>query len=421
MNVASCGRSYLIIIGMLCLPGVVHSMIFDSRYFPWIDHMYTGSDHRHARMNVDGFLMIGGEAYRMEAKAAKDEQLISIPELWGQLRLTDVANALVLAGEPNPIPLDWRWLSDMSANMYDTLEGQGITVGGFVPVSSHFGIGGSTLMMHLNSIVRVRPSSDTVSKLYLNIPGNQALFTEMMFDFYQELGIKSTASQVTGAGDTVLYGALFGVKEYAYKMRKIDGCLLLGGIIPSGVTYSPTNLGSLPFGGNGMWGAFIAPMVEIELKDDLKVGFQARVTQRFAKSVASRIPINDAQPLFAPFYGPVRVKSGISFTGTAYAAFEDIRAGFGVQLQYTATYHAEDKFCTNVVPEPLVPDFSNMTCRSSFVSEYLTLRIFYDVAHDRPWKNRPLITASWDIPRNYIGGKSFAKTNRVSLGCTVNF
>lgn len=422
MNVASCGRSYFIIIGMLCLPGILHSMIFDSRYFPWIDHMYNGSDHRHGHLIVDGFLIIGGDAYRMEAKALKEEQIVSIPGLWGDLKLAEVGNSLTLAGKSNPIPADWRWLSDMNANMSSSLDGQGVMIGGFVPVSTHFGIGASTLVMNLNSAVRVFPGSETVEKLYLKTPGNSALFTQMMRSFYQELNISSTVSQETGAGDTVVYATAYGVKEYEYKMRKIDGSVMVGVIVPTGVKYNPYNLGSVPFGGNGLWGLFIAPTVEIELKEELKVGLQARVTQRLAHSIKSRIPINNEQPLFSPFVGSVYDQPGVTFTGTGYLALEEIRAGFGVQLQYTVTYHAQDHFSTRCLKKSsLKPDFSKMACRSSFVSEYLTLRIFYDIAHDRDWKNRPLITACWDIPRNYIGGKSFAKTNRVSLGCTVNF
>lgn len=386
--------------------------------------MYNGSDHRHAHLITDGFLILGGDAYRMEARAIEEEQIISIPELWGNLKLANVANSLTTIGKSNPIPTDWRWLSDMNAAMTSSLDGQGILIAGFVPIKSFFGIGASTLVMHLDSVVRVLPAADTTKKLYLTIPGNMALFTQMMHSFYQELNISSVISQETGAGDSVVYAALYGIKEYEYKMKKIDGCVLLGCIVPTGVKYNPYNLASVPFGGNGLWGLFLAPTVEFELKDDLKFGLQARVTKRLSRSIKSRIPVNNEQPLFSPYVGSVYEKSGTSFTGTAYLALEEVRGGFGVQLQYTITYHEQDSFSAKAINGPLTkitPDFSNMECHSSFLSEYLTLRVFYDVAHDRDWKHRPLITACWDIPRNYIGGKAFAKTNRVSLGCTVNF
>lgn len=421
MKVASCGRNYLIVMGMLCISGVMHSMVMDSRYFPWLEQLYTGSDHRHGHVTADGFLIIGGSGFRQEARAIQEEQYVSIPELWGELNLTDVGNALTLAGQNNPIPADWRWVAEFKAGLPMSMQGEGVDVEAFWPITKHFGLGGSTLIMNLNSFVVVVPGEETVKKLYLDIPGNQVQFTRMMTDFYKELEIKTTTSQEVGAGDTVVYAALFDVREYEYKMRKIDLSLWLGGIIPTGVKRDPYNLASVPFGGNGLWGAFIAPTMELELREDLKFGLQARVTKRFSRGVDTRLPIDKEQPLFAPTVGCAYMKSGITVTGSAYVVFEDLRAGFGIQAKYTATYHAADSFSSNKLINGLKPDFKTLNCRSSFVSEYATIRLVYDVAHDRAWKHRPLVGLSWDIPRNHIGGKGFARTNRVLLGCTVNF
>lgn len=421
MNVASSGRNYLIVLGMLCVSGVMHSMVMDSRYFPWLEQLYTGSDHRHGHITADGFLIIGGKGFRAEARAREEEQIVSIPELWGELKLASVGNALTLAGQDNPIPADWRWLADFGADMPTSMQGEGIDIEAFWPISKHFGLGGSTLIMRLNSFVSVVPTDDSVKKLYLEVPGNQVLFTSMMNNFYKELNINTTTSEEIGAGDTVVYAAFYDVREYEYKMRKIDVSLWLGGIIPTGVKQNPYNLASVPFGGNGLWGAFIAPTMELELREDLKFGMQARLTKRFSRGINSRLPLEKEQPLFAPTVGCAYMQSGITVTGSAYVAFEDLRAGFGIQAKYTATYHAEDTFSSKAFVNGLSPNFSNLNCRSSFISEYATIRLVYDVAHDRAWKHRPLVGLSWDIPRNHIGGKGFARTNRVLLGCTVNF
>lgn len=396
-------------------------MIMDSRYFPWLEQLYTNSDHRHGRITADAFFIKGGEAYRGELRAKEEDQIVSIPELWGELNLTEVANALTLAGLSNPIPADWRWLADMKTLMPSSMDGQGIDFEAFWPITKHFGIGGSTLIMRLSSLVLLLPNEDTIRKLYLGIPGNEAQFTEMVSQFYKELQINGTSSKEVGAGDTVVYAALYDVREYEYKMRKIDLSLWFGGIIPSGLKRDPYNLGSVPFGGNGLWGLFIAPTMELELKEDLVFGMQVRATKRFGKCMQSRLPLNAEQPLFAPAVGSVRVNPGISVTGSAYIVFQDLRAGFGLEGKYTATYHQEDTFHTNVLVNNQQPTFKNVECHSGFISEYATIRLFYDVAHDKAWKRRPLVSLAWDIPRNHIGGKAFAKTNRVLLGCTVNF
>lgn len=422
MNVASSGRRCLIIINLvLFIVSTACPMVMDNRYFPWLDHLYTSSDHTHGNLLVESFFITGGDAYRCEDKANKDEQIVSIPELYGELKLAEVGKSLVTAGKTNPIPADWQWLGDFKAKINSSLEGQGVTVGGHIPVTKHFGIGASTLLMRLNSLTNVVPHEESINKLFLTTPGNQARFTRMMSDFYKTLHINGIASREVGAGDTTVHLSFHDVREYELKMRKIDWGLWVGMIIPTGAKWDHENLGSLPFGGNGMWGAFIAPRFEFELKEDLKFGMQARVTKRFGREVQHRIPIGDEQMLFAPFVDSLYINPGTTFTASAYLAVEDLRAGFGVLGKYTATYHAEDTFSTNVLEKPLTPNYSNLRYRSSFVSEYLTIRLFYDVGHDKTWNHRPLISFTWDVPRNHIGGKAFARTHRVSLGCTVNF
>ncbi len=400
------------------------AMIMDSRYFPWFEQLYTSSDHRHGHLSFDGFLMTGGDAYRMEDKAEKDAQRVFIPELFGTLNFTEVGNAMTLAGLKNPIPADWRWLSDFGAVMPSSLEGQGFGLEGFWPISKHFGIGGSTVFMRLNSLVKIMPTIETVKKLYLSQPGNEAQFTQMLSDFYRELQINSLASHEVGAGDTLVYALLYDVREYEYKMRKIDASLWFGAIIPSGVTRNPYNLASIPYGGDGMWGIFIAPTAEFELKEDLKVGMQLRVIQRFHKDTTMRLPLKKEQPLFAPVIGRAHVTPGLTVAATLYAAIEDLRAGFGAEGKYTIIYHEKDRFCVRCTKEKVngkVPDMENLMCRSNFISEYGTVRLFYDIAHDKPWKHRPLVSLTWDIPFNNLWGKAFARTNRIVLGCTVNF
>ncbi len=422
MNVASCDcRFFLIISLFLCLGNSTYSMVLDNRYFPWIPHLYTSSDHSHAHVTTEAFFVTGGDAYRHEDRAEKDKQTISYPELWGELKLADVKNSMVKVGLKDPIPADWQWLSDFRAKMNGSLEGQGVMVGGYVPVTKHIGFGASGLLLRLNALVNVVPHEETVSKLFLNTPGNQALFTQTLSNIYKELDITCTSLKEVGVGDVVVYFNIYDVHEYRYKMRKIDWGFKGGVIIPSGLKMDPHNLASIPFGGNGLWGWFIAPYTELELKEDLKFGIQARVTQRIDKSILSRVPVGKEQPLFAPIVGDVCVDAGTSFTGSAYFAFEDLRAGFGIQAKYTVTYHEHDTFSAHLENTQVKPNFSCMNWRSEWVSEYATIRLFYDVGHDKTWKHRPLVSFTWDIPRNHIGGKGFAKTHRVSLGCTVNF
>jgi hypothetical protein len=408
-----------LILGFSCS---VQAMVWDNRYFPWFDQLYNASDSRHGYFDINAFFVVDRDAFRFEHRAAKGDQVVSLPELWGLLRLDDVGNAMTLAGLQNPIPQDWQWYSEFDAAMPSSLDGQGVAVACYAPIGKHFGIGANTFIMKVSSFVSVVPSPTAVSKLNLSTPGNQALFTQMMAEMYQELGITSTSYQEVGVGDVVVYGCIHDTHEYKYKFRKLDWGSYFGVIIPTGTQQSPYNLASVPLGGGyGMWGWFVAPFAEFELKDDLKFGFELRLTQRLDRCFTGRIPVANEQLLFAPVVGSIGIDSGVTVSFAPYFVFEDLRAGFGAQAKYTITVHEHDMFSAKFTDSDLTAHLKTASFYSGFTQEYFTIRLFYDVAHDKNWQKRPLCYLSWDVPMNHIAGRGFAKTNRVSLGCTVNF
>lgn len=400
----------------------IFSMTWDNRYFPWFDQLYTGKDSRYANLDINGFFITGGDAYRLEPRANKDELKVSYPELWGELNLFEVGESLSAVGLNNPIPADWLWLQDFKARMPASIEGQGATVAAYAPITKHIGIGGNTMFMKTQALVSIVPDADAVSKLHLDTPGNQALFTQTIHKMYKELGITGSSVQEIGVGDIILYLSLYDVHEYKYKFRKLDWGVLLGVIIPSGLAQDPNNIASLPYGGDwGGWGWFLAPRAEFELREDLKFGIQARVTQRMDRSFIGRIPVGKEQSLFAPIVGCVGIDNGTTFSIAPYFVFEDLRAGFGMQAKYTLTVHERDEFFAKITNSSVTPRFQDKNFFSGWTQEYATIRLFYDVGHDKNWKHQPLAYFTWDIPMNHIEGRGFGITNRISIGCNVNF
>jgi len=404
----------------------LEAMVWDNRYFPWFNHLYTGTDSRVPHMDGQVFFLTGGEAFRYQMRANKDEQIITFPELYGELDLVPVANAIVKTGKPNPIPEDWQWLSEIKAQMPASLKGQGAILSGYVPVVPHVAIGASALIMKLNSFVNVVPGEQAINQLNLQTPGNQVLFDQTVQRIYQEIDMNSTSFQQVGVGDIVLYTHIYDVHEYKYKFRKLDWGVWAGIVIPSGLKYDPYNLASVGFGSQySGWGWFIAPRAEFELRDDLKFGIMGRLSQRFDTCFQGRIPVSTGkkieQSLFAPLVGSVSVDQGTNFGVTSYFIFEDIRAGLGAQIQYTINYHENDRFSARIQDMDIKPNFRDMSYYSSWVQEYFTIKVFYDVAHDKEWKTKPFAYFVWDVPMNHLFGRGFAKTNKVALGCTVNF
>ena len=400
----------------------IFPMVWDNRYFPWFDQLYTGSDSRHGYLDLSGFFVTARDAFRCESRANKEEQVVSIPELWGELKIAEVGAALSAVGLNNPIPADWQWLADFRAVMPATLDGQGINFSCYAPIGKHFGLGANGFIMRVNSFVSVLPQAESIKKLNLSTPGNQALFNQMMNNIYQELGIVSTTWQQVGVGDIVVFATIHDTHEYKYKFRKLDWGVHVGAIIPTGTQHDIYNLASLPLGsGFGMWGWFVAPFAEFELKEDWKFGIQARMIQNIDRCITTRIPVGPEQPLFGPIVGSVGVDSGITVSIAPYVAFEDLRAGFGVEAKYTLTIHQQDYFSAKLDNPNLTATFKNLNYFSGWNQEFATIRLFYDVAHDKEWKKRPFCYLAWDIPMNHICGRGFAKTNRVCIGCNINF
>lgn len=401
---------------------IIQGMVWDNRYFPWFDHLYTGNDSRKSNIDAQVFFLKGGDAFRYQSRSARDEQTISIPELFGQLDLVPVANSIVKSGKPNPLPDDWQWLSEIKAVMPCSLEGQGGLLTMYGAIAPHFGIGGSTLIMKLNNFVNILPAPESIDKLNLNTPGNLSVFDQTMQKIYQEIDMPCTCFQEVGVGDVVLYVNIYDVHEYKYKFRKLDWGVWLGCIIPSGLKYNPTNLGSIGFGNQyGGWGWFIAPRAEFELRDDLKFGIMGRITQRFDTCFTGRIPLDKEQSLFAPIIGSVGVDQGTTFGITSYFVLENIRAGLGVQIQYTINHHENDTFYAKVPGLSLSPKFRDMGYYSAWTDEYFSIKLFYDVAYDKFWKIRPNVYFAWDCPMNHLFGRGFGRTNKIALGCMVNF
>lgn len=405
----------------------LNAMVMDNRYFPWLPHVYNGTDHRHGSLSVDPFFITASTAFVTSPSLQKKNNGVGsreygYPNLQGTLNYSDLASALELNGTTSPVPAQWQYLSDFSVDMPGTFEGQGFSVAGYVPVSNHFGFGGSLFFLRLVAQANLIPGETAKSKLNLTAAGNQAQFNELTKEFELLVNTQDGYWNQSGVSDIDLYIRAFDVREYVLWCRKLDTSVAAGLLIPTGVVSSNNHIGSVPFGGDGFWGAYFSPSIEVELKEDWKVGFECRIEKRFPKTVEHRICIANESNLFAPVVGPLYINPGVTAAFAPYAALENFREGLGLLFKYTYVVHGEDKFQDQRIVQEPVANFSNMKTNSEWAQEYGTLELMYDLGFKHQgWSYKPLCTLTWDIPLNMLGSRGASQTTRVAVGLTVDF
>lgn len=391
----------------------------DNRYFPWLPHVYNGTDHRHGCLYVEPFFITASSAWKIQP-GSRDKEF-GYPNLQGTLDYFNLAQAFVLDGLENPIPAEWQYLTPFAVDMPGTFEGQGLALAGYVPVSKHFGFGASLFLLRLVAQANLIPSATTISRLNLTAAGNQAQFDQLTASFESTVHTQDGYWNQSGVSDIELYVRAFDVREYVYWCRKIDKSVAVGLIIPTGVQAPQNYIGSVPFGGNGFWGWYFAPAFEIELKEDWKIGFEWRIQKRFAKTTDHRICIAEESNLFAPVVGPLYINPGVTVEFAPYAALENIREGLGVLFKYTYVIHEVDYFKDMRTVQIPAANFTNMRNNSRWVQEYATVGVLYDLSFKHGWSYKPLCSLTWDIPLNALGSRGASQTTRVSVGLTVDF
>ena len=396
-------------------------MVMDNRYFPLFPQLYNGSDHNKSHFRADGFILASNNSWRIKPGSNPNEQRAGYPELSGTLDLYDLGKAAVTSGFENPIPNDWRALTELKMDMNGTFQGQGIAFQNYVPISKHIGIGGSFFLLRLCSQANITPTADAKDRMNLNAPGNEVKFIETLEKFENLAGTQSGFLVQNGISDLELNVRWFEVQDYTFACRKIDYSMTLGLLIPTGIESSKNNIASVPFGGEGFWGWYIGPQMEIELKEDWKAGFIARIQKRFAKTINRRIPVDIESTLFSPLTGDVYVNPGTNFTFSPYAVLEDVQSGFGAQCKYTLTWHEKDEFTDKRSDQTIPSNFTELRKNSRWVQEYLTLGGFYDYGHNKDLKNKLLFSFSWDLSTNFVAARGSSITHRVALGLTVDF
>jgi hypothetical protein len=248
-----------------------------------------------------------------------------------------------------------------------------------------------------------------------------------------ELGLACNHVQQAGMGDVEAYLRWNDYYTYCFKLRSLEYAIRLGVLIPTGVTRQINQPASVPFGGNGHWGVYGSGDVEFEVKEDWKIGVLLRISKRFSRTADERMPVariptttNQTIPsdpqIFGVLVGPAEVNPGFTEIFSAYAEWEGIRDGLGARLQYTLINHNPDQWTDKRVDQTVPSNLEQVSHRSAWASEYLTISAFYDfdkLSAQRCY--RPIVRGAWDIPFTLLVGHRFVHSYKVSLGLEFSF
>ncbi|MBI2775211.1 hypothetical protein HYX58_04365 [Candidatus Dependentiae bacterium] len=409
-------RKNLLLFTVICCWGIsLRAMVFDNRYFPLFPHTFSRTPAKRTYASADAFFML--------AHNATDEEDITfgIPEIWGRYDLIKLANAFVLLGNANPLAPDFDQFSSIIYNMSGAIDSQGIEWAYEHRFTKHFSIGFNAFFMHLFSRINFRLDDQLIRQYGLS--EDQILqLDQIRRQLQNSLGFEPTKSSTVGFSDIDLYFRFGKIWEYFLKFKRIDLGIRGGMMINTGKKRDVNNPASLPYGGNGFFGLYLAGDAEFELKEDWKAGLYVRMSKRFARTFPNRIPIANEQPLFGAVLGDLRVDPGLTFAISPYARVEDIRDGLGGQLQYTAVVHYDDLYVDkreNPIPSATLQALND---RSDFGSEYFTVNLFYDFSRVRkPHWCAPIVQLQWDMPVSVLAAKRVSKTQRFSLGLLLSF
>lgn len=393
------------------------AMIFDNRFFPFIQKPYITVDGRSSYATIDFFLTEANSAI------GKDKRDVGIPELYGPYDQGELAQAFVAAGMPNPLKSEWQG-KKIPWRLEGKIKSQGSTFSYRQKVSGPFYVGLDGYFMRLDSWQEFFLTKDAKNNLSLT-PSDIIELDDTRRAMHSAIGLYGNHAQDSGMGDLELYFRIGKEFEYELRCRRIRPGINSGIIFPVSPKRNVSYPSSVPFGGDGHWGWYISGDVEFELKEDLKSGVLLRLNNRFARTLIKRLPIKNEPAIFGLYVGPVRIKPGVTFIFSPYVSMENIRDGLGIQVQYTLTTHDDDCYRDIRSEQERIAcplNLKNVYELSSWGSDYFSLNVFYDfgkVKVDRAFY--PIVRFSWDIPASIFVAENVCKTNKVSLGIECNF
>ena len=407
-------------IAFLCISAVgsLSADIIDNRFIPWYPRTVLRTTTDRSFFKVCGFFLTANSAHGNESKEKK-----GIPEVYGDFDQKIFGQALEAVGQTNSLNPDWQAARDILWGAHGKLQGQGFTMHGEFSLHKNFSVGMNWGWMHLTSNQKFVLLKETIRSLDLTT-ADQVTIERQRRDMFKELGFNDSEWSDSSMTDLVLYGRVGGARDYIMKFRQADFSFYFAGIIPTAKMRDKSHTAAVPFGGDGLGGMMIGFDTHLEVKEDVWFSLSSRLSHRFSKTQNRRIPVKGEPEIFGATTGDIKVYPGVSVMLSPSVTFNDLRGGFGAQLQYVYSAHYGDVWKDERADKTITIDTSNIYKKGTkWSSDYILFQLCYDFGKISPVQRRinPMFTFSWDIPVDFIGTEHRAKTQKIGLGITFQF
>lgn len=412
----------------------VCAMVVDSRFVPLMQKPFYSVPDCPSHGVVSLFAATANESL------LQNDKFTGIPEIYGvintssgltehsALDLNILGRALEAVGKTNPLG-DLKGLS-LPYRQEGAMHAQGALCAYHQALDEHFSVGASLLFMRFLSTQRFYLDTGAIKISQPAVDFVETIDRDRR-EMFEELNLKAPVSDQTGMGDVDLYVRIGKTWDYKLKCKAIKFGTKIGVLAPAGSSREIFSPASVSFGGDGHWGMYTAMDFESEVKEYWKVGLLAWAGKRFSKVTQQRLSVAGEPMIFGAMLGNVKVNPGFTGSISPYVTLENLRAGFGMRVQYTLTKHASDTWsvlCKNVEGvEPFSVTYRGNKYLlgeyiSRWASDYLSIDAFYDFGHARADRSfDPFFFVSCDIPIDGIVANGVPRMYKVSLGIDISF
>ena len=408
---------------VVLINSISYGMVMDNRYIPLIKRPWIPMPCTKSNLGIWPMIATANRSMNEKSTANRFNAARPIsdnlPEIYGVFDLGQLADAVALTGQPNPLPSSFQNTS-IPYNVEGKMQMQGISFAFEYAMKEWIALGATWLFMRVEG-----RETFLLDRSQLNLTAADALtLDDTRRTIFNQLGLQGEQSSQVGFGDIDLYLRFKNEWEYTLKFRHIWADACVGMLAPTGVRRNISEPTSIPFGGDGFWGLYFSAQAVFEVREDMFGGVMLRANKRFERRINERESVNGEPYVFGAAVNNFLIDPGWTLIFSPYVIFQNLREGLGIGLYYTLTHHEQDRWGAIGTLCPTAPpaQVQKVNELSEWGTDYFTVHVFYDFGKKHVVRDfTPILSLRWDIPALLYVSKQAYKTQQVLFGVEFAF